>query len=157
VFKQISDRVADMQNGIKFVFSLSLMLLAGAAVHAQNPPRCLSYEPTRVQLTGRIIRKTFPGPPNYKSIEHGDAAERTWLLVLPQPICIDADKTEPDFNLSQKDIRQIQLVFLDTNAYQIYAKLVGKNVVANGTLFGAHTGHQHTPVLLTVKSLTAER
>jgi len=28
--------------------------------------------------------------------------------------------------------------------------LLGKRVVATGTLFGAHTEHHHTPVLLTV-------
>ena len=56
-------------------------------------------------------------------------------------------------NPAQQDIRQIQLVFGDANAYEIHKELVGKNVVASGNLFGAHTGHHRTQHLLTVRTL----
>jgi hypothetical protein len=119
----------------------------------QNLPVCLSYEPSVVQLTGTIIRKTFPGPPNYESVERGDKPEVAWLLVLSQPICMEQDRKDPDLNPAQMDIRKIQLVFRDATAYQTQKELIGKKVLASGTLFGAHTGHHHTPILLTVNTL----
>src|SRR5215470_13099408 len=108
---------------------------------AQNPAGCLPYEPSVVELTGTLIRETFPGPPNYESAQHGDAPEVYWLLRLSRPICVDADKTEPGLNPEQKDVRRIQLVFSDAKVYKTQRALLGKGVLARGTLFGAHTGH----------------
>lgn len=113
---------------------------------------CLQYEPVTARLTGTLVRQTFPGPPNYRSISRGDNPETAWLLVLAQPVCVDEDKAEPDLGPSQKDVRRVQLV-LDEKAYTTHKDLVGKRIVATGTLFGAHTGHHHTPVLLTVGTL----
>jgi hypothetical protein len=66
---------------------------------------------------------------------------------------VEQDSKDPDLNPAQGDVRRIQLVFLDAKAYQTDKELVGKKVIASGTLFGEHTGHHHTPVLLTVKTL----
>ncbi len=46
----------------------------------------------------------------------------------------------------------MQLV-LTPDEYQTNKGMLGKDVVARGTLFGAHTGHHHTPVLLITKSM----
>jgi hypothetical protein len=78
--------------------------------------------------------------------------ETEWLLDLSRAVCVDEDKAEPDLNPAQKDVRRVQLV-LDGTAYKTHKDLVGKQVVATGTLFGRHTGHHHTPVLLTVSTL----
>ena len=64
------------------------------------------------------------------------------------------DEKEPDLNPAKNDVGSIQLV-LAPDAYAAYKELVGKRVVASGTLFGAITGHHHTPVLLTVRTLSA--
>jgi hypothetical protein len=155
---------------LKRAFALSVVLLSIlVALHPQQmiafvprqaPPDltqnlrvCQLYEPSLVQLTGTIIRRTFPGPPNYESVERGDKPEVVWLLVLVQPICMEKDGTDPDLNPAQKGIRKIQLVFGDATSYETQKELLGKKVVAKGTLFGAHTGHHHTPVLLTVNTL----
>src|SRR5579862_2439275 len=37
-----------------------------------------------VKLKGKIIQHTFPGVPNYESIEDGDAPETRWVLVIPE-------------------------------------------------------------------------
>ncbi len=44
---------------------------------AQSTPQsqCLSYEPNIVTLSGTLVRKTFPGPPNYESVKKGDKPE----------------------------------------------------------------------------------
>jgi hypothetical protein len=136
-------------------FTIWVCVSLSAAFLVQNSlaSDCLAYEPANVKLTGVIVRKTFPGPPNYESIHLGDKPETTWLLVLPKSVCVDQDKNEPDLNAAQKGVVRIQLVFLEPERYREYAGLVGKRVVAMGTLYEAHTGHHHTPVLLTVGTL----
>jgi hypothetical protein len=124
-----------------------------ACVSQKSPlSQCLSYEPSEVNVTGSLIRKTFAGPPNYESVRKGDRPETYWLLKLSGPVCVSEDKADPDLNPSQAFITQIQLV-LDPELYKSEKPLVGSKVVARGTLFGAHTGHHHTPVLLSVKSI----
>lgn len=111
----------------------------------QNSSTCLSYEPSVVELTGTVIRKTF-----------GDAQEKPetfWLLELSRPICVNQDPKQPDLNHAQKDLRSIQLVFLDQKLFETYKDLVGKKVIAKGALFAGITAHHHTPVLLTVNTL----
>lgn len=36
-----------------------------------------------VSLVGKVWRETFPGRPNYQSIEDGDEPETVWALTLP--------------------------------------------------------------------------
>jgi hypothetical protein len=129
------------------------LLLAPVICHAQiDPAGCLSYEPAQVTLHGILVRRTFPGPPNYESVRKGDSAETYWFVKLDMPICVSQDRSEPDLNPAQKDIRRVQLV-IEPDAYKKYKTLLDKKVVVTGTLFGAHTGHHHTPVLLTVNTV----
>jgi hypothetical protein len=115
---------------------------------------CLSYEPAVVKIAGTLGRKTVPGPPNYESVRNGDRPETYWFVQLSRPVCVGEDEKEPDLNPAKNDVGSIQLV-LAPDAYAAYKELVGKRVVASGTLFGAITGHHHTPVLLTVRTLSA--
>jgi hypothetical protein len=53
---------------------------SGDLAQPLSPPfsgQCLSYAPASVTLTGALTSKTFPGRPNYESIEKGDEPERT--------------------------------------------------------------------------------
>jgi hypothetical protein len=113
---------------------------------------CLSYEPAVVTLRGTLVRKTFPGPPNYEDIRKGDRAEVFWLLDLDSPICVNEGKSEPGLNPEAKNIRRVQLV-VEAETYKRYKGLVGKKVIATGTLFEGFNGHHHTPVLLMVMTL----
>ena|SRR5258708_25691079 len=132
---------------------VGLAFLVTVACHAQvEPAGCLSYKPVVVVLRGILIRKTFPGPPNYRSIRNGDTGETYWFVQLDRLICVNQDRPEPDLNPAQKSVRRVQLV-LEPSAYKKYKTLLGKRVVLTGTLFGAHSGHHHTPVLLTVSTL----
>src|SRR5208283_4683320 len=130
---------------MRLLAGLILVLSAIACLGQIKPAGCLSYEPALVTLHGTLTRKTFPGPPNYQDIRKGDKAEKAWFLDLDLPLCVDADRSEPDLNPSQKNIRKVQLV-LEAGAAGMYKELLGRRVVATGTLFGAHTGHHHTPV-----------
>jgi len=129
-----------------------LVSLSGSRISQLEPAGCRSYEPAVVTLHGSLIRKTFPGPPNYSDIHKGDRAETYFLLNLDSPICLDMDKSDPDLRPRQKNVRTVQLV-LEEGMYDRFKLLLGKEVVARGSLFAAHTGHHHTPVLLTVSNL----
>lgn len=136
-----------------FVFAYCAFIPWSSPSVAQQEQHCLSYEPTVVKLAGTIISKTYPGPPEYESIRHGDEPETYWLLALPRPVCVDADQASPDVNPAVKNIRRIQLVFPDESAYKKYRRLLWKRVVATGTLYGGTTIHHKTRVLLDVESL----
>lgn len=134
-----------------------IILVSTNSATGQSTPQshCLSYEPAVVTLSGTLVRKTFPGPPNYESVKNGDKAETSWFLDLPESVCINESKTEPDLNPEQSSIHEIQLV-LQPEQYQQHKGMVGRKILAAGTLFGEHTGHHHTPVLLTVRTLNEQ-
>jgi len=133
--------------------ALFMLLLVPVACVAQlELAGCRSYEPATVGLHGKLVRETFAGPPNYDDIRKGDKAETVWLVTLDSPICINQDEAEPDRNPSQKNVRKVELVLNKEDGERAKA-LLGKRVVATGSLFGAHTGHHHTPILLTVTYL----
>jgi hypothetical protein len=120
----------------------------------QSKPQtgCLSYGPAVVTLRGTLVRKMFPGPPNYESISKGDKPETSWFLDLSAAVCVNEDRLEPDLNQAQDGVRKIQLV-LQFDQYQRYKKLMGRNVIAAGTLFQEITAHHHAPLLLTIRTL----
>jgi uncharacterized protein DUF4431 len=129
-------------------------LSCAASCFAQTPARrpCLSYEPAVVRLNGTLVRKTFAGPPNYENIRRGDRPETYWLLSLSQPVCVNEDDSDRALSPAHEDIRTVQLVLTEV-AYKKYKNLIGKQVVATGTLFGGITGHHHTDVLSKITSL----
>ena len=55
------------------IISLLLVLVLAGPAQAKN--ECLKYEPEIVEVAGVLETKTFPGPPNYESIEAGDRPE----------------------------------------------------------------------------------
>jgi hypothetical protein len=112
---------------------------------------CLEYEHP-VQLTGKVVKKTFPGPPNYESVEKGDAPEVAWILNLDKSVCVKA-RAGDDFDVEVSHLRDLQLVLGNNNYYQRAKELLSRKIIVTGVLFGAHTGHHHTPVLMDVKNL----
>ena len=121
---------------------------------ASAPSIRLPYEPALVELTGVLERRDYAGPPNYESIEQGDAKETTWLLRLDRQACTeDSGDSSHDGRVG---LLLLQLVFDPAaHAYDKYRPLMGKHIVARGSLFTAQTGHHHTDVLLTVSELKA--
>ncbi|MBI5492902.1 MAG: DUF4431 domain-containing protein [Deltaproteobacteria bacterium] len=131
------------------VFLLILFIFVASDANSEE---CFSYEPTKVTLTGTIIVKTFPGPPEFESIEKGDRPETYWILKIKRPVCVNGDPKD-EVNLeTEKNVQDMQLV-LSIGKYARYKHLVTKQVVVDGTLFHAITGHHHTKVLLEVTSI----
>jgi hypothetical protein len=126
-----------------FTVILVLTLSVSGRAHAE----CLSYNGT-IRVQGTLTQQTFPGPPNYESIETGDQAETYWLVVLDGSACVAADPAD-DTGLSPAvaTLERIQLV-VTLDQCRDYADRIGHHVSVSGQLFGAHTGHHRTPVLL---------
>ena len=111
----------------------------------------LSYEPAVVELTGqlRVIRKY--GPPNFGENPKTDAKVKVPLLVLSYPINVRGNQNEFPYDVEVRGIKRIQLTI--TGLGELDRRLIGKNVIVQGTLFHAHTGNHYTPVVMEVKAI----
>lgn len=106
-------------------------------------PPCLHYGGVPIALTGKVIRKTFYGPPNYGETPKTDLRETQAILVLPKPICIDAGSgINEEAEKVQRNVTLLPSAGFDPSRY------LGKVVTVEGTLFHSHTGHHHTTVLM---------
>jgi hypothetical protein len=110
---------------------------------------CIRYGPT-VSVAGVLISKTFPGPPNYESIKHGDRKERANLVRLASSICVEGSD---DVDIAEKQIRIVQLVVTEPSHWELVERSFGKRVVVEGSLFHAHTGHHRTKLLVQVTDI----
>lgn len=128
---------------------LSLLLCAPAVAGADE---CL-VDGESATLTGKVWRETFPGPPNYESIEAGDKPETHWILTTDQPYCGEAISFESgDTYRIPGELTRFQLV-LDGDQYEDNQSLVFNNATVTGSLFAGHTGHHHTSMLIDVDSI----
>ena len=105
-----------------------------------------------VTLTGKISRETFPGPPNYTSIDDGDKPETYWILTVSSPRCVTAESME-DGSLYElaKSTTRFQLIFEDPSIYKSQKALVENSATITGNIFAGHSGHHHTKALIAVK------
>lgn len=111
--------------------------------------RQLRYEPEIVILTGRLVQRTYPGPPNYEDVGKGDRPETAWILQLDEPVdVLAADNDELQRN--EQGICEVQLVFI-ANAKARKAVRIGRRQEITGQLFSSITGHHHKDVLIAVK------
>ena len=109
----------------------------------------MGYEPEIVELEGKLVVKTYFGPPNFGENPESDSKEKEWILSLDKPINVRG-RTEAVYeNTPVEDVREMELVLLGS-----HKDLIGKRVVLRGTLFHANTGHHHTDVLMDVQSIS---
>jgi hypothetical protein len=128
------------------VLSLGLFLAAAESILAADG--CFSYEPARVELTGKVSKKQAFGPPNYGEDPAHDRRETYLVLVLNAPLCVTGDPKSPTNNESETDVREVQLVFAPGQS--IRRSWLNRQVSVSGTLFHAITGHHRTKVLIQV-------
>ena len=109
-----------------------------------------------VTFTGGISRETFPGPPNYESIDDGDEPETYWILTVATPNCVVAESIEGgELYEAARSTSRFQLV-LTGKEYENQASLVGNRALVSGQLFVGHTGHHHTKALIDVREIGAD-
>lgn len=130
-------------------WALALLLaMPGAPSQAGGAaPSCLKVGAT-VSLHGRLISRTFAGPPGYDSVRHGDAAEVTPVLRLGRPLCVTGllGETDP----TRHSIRELQVLDVHDHLDAGQRAACRRACVLNGQLVRAESGHHHTPVMIEV-------
>ena len=122
----------------------------GKSATAPSPSvsgECLSYN-GYVVLRGTLQRETYPGRPNFESVEAGDEAETGYYLHLASPVCTRASGPDISDQAATDSVMRVQLV-LGQAEYDLLRLTIGERIVVRGTLFSAFTGHHHAPLLLT--------
>lgn len=127
------------------IAALFVVLFMTSTSEAQRKE--FNYETGNVTVTGRIVFRTFYGPPNYGENPKTDSRETQAILLLDSPIDVIGTSTD-DFNVTERGVKELTLVW-----DQPLRPLRGKRVIAQGSLFHAHTGHHHTKVLMSVTSV----
>jgi hypothetical protein len=110
--------------------------LAGAA--------CLEYE--IVSLSGRLVRQTYPGPPDFESMTKGDEPQVIWVLLLDRHLCVG----DPDPRVPKEYYEtEVQLV-LAADQYRRYQNFLGERIIATGELL--HGGARYDKRLVLAAS-----
>jgi uncharacterized protein DUF4431 len=112
----------------------------------------LHYDPKVITLRGRLTQTTEYGPPNYGENPESDSIEHPIILVLARPVRVQGDSTSELNTETVAGITRVQLVIFDGVAPG-YSRYFERDVEVTGTLFGSHTGHHYTKVLITVGTL----
>lgn len=123
-----------------------------ASVHVDE---CI-VEGSHVHLMGKLVSETFPGQPNYKSIEQGDAPETYWVLNTEKSYCGEGyNLTTKNLSRLDKSCSRFQLV-LRQEQYDSERALLGKKVIVSGQIVLATSGHHHTSMLIKVSDIELE-
>ena len=124
--------------------------LSCAALNSMPSPAIVPYEPNIVRLTGVLRENICPGPPEYASIEMGDAPEHIFVLTLDSPIHVrESIHKENSWNEPEDNVTEIQVAASPREAKH----LVNKRVAISGSLFHAITGHHRTEVVMLNNSI----
>lgn len=134
---------------MRFALLLALMLASLPASAA-----CIDVTgDARLSLAGTLSLTVFPGPPDYESVDTGDLPEQTYLLQLPQPICIT------DGGYFADPAKFFDTVHVYTSRDSIWPVLkasIGKHIEVKGLGFAAHTGHHRAPLVLEANQIVIE-
>src|SRR3989442_811672 len=122
-------------DGEPLIAVLPVKSVDGATIPVARPgltDSCYHYRPATVSLTGRLIRRTLPGPPNYQSIARGDRPQVVDLLILETPICtipdyMDSPNTDAFQGQDTIQVRRAESTWRDAG------RLTGRRVVVAGT------------------------
>lgn len=138
-------------------FPILVIIFINFDLIAKSNNKVYFYQPERVTLSGKLYQKTFPGPPNYESVKHGDIPEIGWYLKLDKKIDVIINKKrrvpENDNDEDERSVDLIQLVIpyygKEYNEYKVKKNFrIGSKIKLSGALFKRFTGHHHARVLL---------
>ena len=142
----------------RYVCLVGLLLLAPALGQPQR--REFNYATQTVKLTGRLVYKTFYGPPNYGETPESDSRETQPILILDSTIYVTGKNNSHD-DRPDEYVREITLVGQPENEDMV--RLLAskpfsrKRVVVQGSLFHAHARHHHTKVLMETYTIKRAR
>ena len=128
---------------------LMVVALAAGFWPDGRPSAACIQEAEAVDLYGTITRETFPGPPNYRSIEHGDAADIAFIITAEAPydICATDPKTGAPRPIGQ--VLRFQLFRSPDLMLSQLPVVFGRGHV-RGTITVGLTGPYHTAAAIEV-------
>jgi hypothetical protein len=138
------------------VLATALILATAIASAATAGSPCLRSGSGQVSVTGTLIQKVVPGPPNYKSVNEGDAPQLRWLIRLEATMCVTGTAGDTGEAPEVADVRVLQLILPDATIAK-RSDLVGTRVTVSGFVSSTQTGGQNPVVFLDVKSIDAAR
>jgi hypothetical protein len=125
---------------------IAIYAVLGAGQISAVASECLS-EDRQVNLKGFLSLETFPGRPNYMSIEKGDEPETGYYLNLSNPVCVQGLNYETGKSFPIDGIKKLQLVIvaprLRTEIKKLYVEKA--KIVVTGEPSIGITGHYHAP------------
>lgn len=100
-------------------------------------------ENQHITLQGKLVQHTYPGPPNFESIEEGDEALTYDFLLLNEPL-------ECNITSADEQVPEVQLIFIDKTkvTYADIAPSLDKEVIVTGETQYLQSGWHFTSVLL---------
>lgn len=125
---------------VKSVARSVLVLFALAAVSARAD-QVVQYEPSVVEVTGKIAKGKFRHP-------NGEWVA-FYSLKLETPVAIESDGVNP-INVSESGVKQIQLYSNSSEVRQLLETLSEKDAKVKGTLFHSHTAWHVRPLVMNV-------
>jgi hypothetical protein len=130
-----------------------ILVLAEAAIGQQPSYR---YDTAGITLHGTLTERKVYGPPGYGETPAQDTHETILILKLPHSISVEPaanGEANGSPNLDPaKNVREVQLFMSRTQAVEA-RKLLGRTVIATGTLNESITASQRTKVWLYVKTM----
>ena len=138
---------------ISKLLAVGLVMFASFFANTASPDgdTWLSYEPSIIELKGRLTTVVKFGPPNYGENPETDKKLEVPILQLSEPINVRGDAHSPVNTRSFENVTEVQLIFL--RAADDYRRFVSKIVIVSGSLSQAVSGHHFTGVVMTVKAI----
>jgi hypothetical protein len=124
-----------MRGAAAMLFALTWPSISGAS-------SCPSYAGREWELTGHLINRIYPGPPDYESVTSGDQPIVRWYLQLAWPACFDEYRYQTRFQLALKP-----------EEVDRYSQFLGKQISVKGTLAQGVPGRDTTSLVVNVSSL----
>lgn len=122
-----------------------LLLLLSGLLSSSPLAQCIKSEGTKLERQGIVFKASFPGAPNYESVESGDKLETYWFVKFNQPVCVQ--------DLDLDSVVEFQLLFQSAKKASSLALVEGAPYKISGVTFMGVSGHHRTPVLIEVTNI----
>ena len=108
---------------------------------------CRYNDPSTV-LEGQLFTDFFFGRPGYGMYPETDQVEHAVVMALDSPISVEGNGLHYEGNYDGQYEENIGIVQISSNNIEILRQFRGCGIRLTGSLYHAHNGHHHTPVLL---------
>jgi hypothetical protein len=127
------------------------------ASNTNAPERTFKFDTPSVKLEGVLSERIFYGPPGFGETPDKDARERVLILTMRRSITVvpveNAESTGTASLSTLSNVRAVQLFIFSSAKSEQARKLIGKTVIAIGTLNEAVAPSEHLRVSMDVQAL----